>query len=90
MFTSWGFETPDKYTKEQIADILEKLEDKDAYGFVLRAKGMVADQAGGFIHFDYVPGESEVRSGGAEYTGKICVIGSELNENNLKKLFAQE
>ena len=90
VFTSWGFETPDKYTKEQIADILEKLEDKDAYGFVLRAKGMVADQAGGFIHFDYVPGESEVRSGGAEYTGKICVIGSELNENNLKKLFAQE
>ena len=90
VFTSWGFETPDKYTKEQIAAILEKLEDKDAYGFVLRAKGMVADQDGGFIHFDYVPGESEVRSGVAEYTGKVCVIGSGLLEDNLKKLFEEK
>lgn len=90
MFASWGFETPDKYTKEQIAAILEKLEDKDAYGFVLRAKGMVADQDGGFIHFDYVPGESEVRSGVAEYTGKVCVIGSGLLEDNLKKLFEEK
>ena len=51
---------------------------------------MVADLNGGFIHFDYVPGESEVRSGGAEYTGKVCVIGSELVEDNLKKLFSQK
>ena len=90
VFTSWGLETPDKYTKEQIETVLGKLEDKDMYGFVLRAKGMVADQNGGFIHFDYVPGESEVRSGGAEYTGKICVIGSELKEDNLKQLFGQK
>lgn len=90
VFTSWGFETPDKYSKEQITAILEKLEDKDTYGFVLRAKGMVADLDGGFIHFDYVPGESEVRSGGAEYTGKVCVIGSGLLEDNLKKLFEEK
>ena len=90
VFTSWGLETPDKYTKEQIEAVLGKLEDKNMYGFVLRAKGMVADQNGGFIHFDYVPGESEVRSGGAEYTGKICVIGSELKEDNLKQLFGQK
>ena len=90
VFTSWGFETPDKYSKEQITAILEKLEDKDTYGFVLRAKGMVADINGGFIYFDYVPGESEVRSGGAEYTGKVCVIGSGLLEDNLKKLFEEK
>lgn len=89
VFTSWGMETPDKYTKEQIETILSKLEDKDAYGFVLRAKGMVPSEDGAFIHFDYVPGESEIRSGGAEYTGKICVIGSELKEDNLKTLFKE-
>ena len=90
VFTSWGFETPDKFTKEQIEGILEKLDDKDTYGFVLRAKGMVADRSGGFLHFDYVPGESEVRSGSAEYTGKVCVIGSGLKEENLQKLFVSE
>ena len=83
-------ETPDKFTKEQLADILDKLEDKDAYGFVLRAKGMVPAENGNFLHFDYVPGESEIRDGGAEYTGKICVIGSGLNEENLKVLFCKK
>ena len=87
VFTSWGVETPDKYSKEKLTEILEQLENKDAYGFVLRAKGMVACKEGGFLHFDFVPGESEVRNGGAEYTGKICVIGSGLKEDNLKQLF---
>ncbi len=89
VFTSWGMETPKQFTKEQISDILEALEDKDTYGFVLRAKGMVAAKdSQTFIYFDYVPAESEVRDGNPEYTGKICVIGSELQEENLKKLFA--
>ncbi|MCM1159648.1 MAG: GTP-binding protein [Roseburia sp.] len=89
VFTSWGIETPKQFTKEQITDILEALEDKDTYGFVLRAKGMVAAKdSQTFIYFDYVPAESEVRDGNPEYTGKICVIGSELQEENLKKLFA--
>ena len=89
VFTSWGMETPKQFTKEQIAGILEALEDKDTYGFVLRAKGMVASkESKSFIYFDYVPAESEVRDGNPEYTGKICVIGSDLKEENLKKLFA--
>lgn len=89
VFTSWGIETPKQFTKEQISDILEALEDKDAYGFVLRAKGMVAAKdSQAFLYFDYVPAESEVRDGNPEYTGKICVIGSQLKEENLKKLFS--
>ncbi len=89
VFTSWGMETPKKFTKEQILNILEALEDKDAYGFVLRAKGIVAAKdSERFLYFDYVPAESEVRDGNPEYTGKICVIGSKLQEENLKKLFA--
>lgn len=88
VFTSWGIETPKQFTKEQISGVLEALEDKDTYGFVLRAKGMVAAKdSQTFIYFDYVPAESEVRDGNPEYTGKICVIGSGLQEENLKKLF---
>ena len=82
-------ETPDKYTKADIEAMLEQLEQQDKYGYVLRAKGMVADQDNSFIHFDYVPGESEVRVGSAEYTGKICVIGSDLKEDALKALFTK-
>ena len=82
-------ETPKQFTKEQISDILEALEDKEEYGFVLRAKGMVAAKdSQAFLYFDYVPAESEVRDGNPEYTGKICVIGSQLKEENLKKLFS--
>ncbi len=89
VFTSWGMETPDKYTKEEIEGILKKLDDQSTYGFVLRCKGMLAAEDGSFIHFDYVPEESEVRSGSSEVTGKICVIGSELKEDKLKELFAK-
>ena len=80
-------ETPEKYTRDRLTSILAKLEEKDTYGYILRAKGMVPAADGGFLHFDYVPGESEVRSGSVEYTGKICVIGSGLKEDNLKQLF---
>ena len=89
IFTSWGFETPASYTKEQLEEILEKLDDEKTYGSILRAKGMVPSGNGAWLHFDYVPGESSVREGAAEVTGKICVIGAELKEDNLKTLFAQ-
>lgn len=87
IFTSWGRETIHTYTKEQIADILKQLESSDAYGNVLRAKGMVAGADGEWIYFDMVPGEHEVRTGAPEYTGRICVIGAELKEDRLAELF---
>lgn len=86
VFTSWGCETIKIYTKEKINDILHTLESDRSYGNVLRAKGMVAGD-GEWIYFDMVPGEHEVRSGTAEYTGRICVIGSDLKEEGLEKLF---
>ena len=88
VFTSWGLETPHEFTKAEIEAILETLEDDKTYGFVLRSKGMVPEkETGDWIYFDYVPGESNVRTGKADVTGKICVIGSKLNEENLQKLF---
>ena len=87
MFTSWGAETPRKYTDEEISAILEAMLDEQKYGVVLRSKGIVPAADGGWIHFDYVPGESDVRRGGAQVTGRICVIGSKLNEDALKELF---
>lgn len=87
VFTSWGMETPTAYSKDEITHILEELEDESQYGFVLRAKGMVPGTEGGWVYFDYVPGESNVRDGKADVTGKFCVIGSQLKEENLKKLF---
>ena len=89
VFTSWGKETPKKYTEETIRHILEELakEDSTEYGIILRAKGIVPDENGKWLHFDLVPGEEEVRYGAAEYTGRICVIGSELKEDKLAELF---
>ena len=87
VFTSWGRETIHTYTKEQIADILKQLESDSSYGNVLRAKGMVAGADGEWIYFDMVPEEHEVRNGAPEYTGRICVIGAELNEDKLAELF---
>lgn len=86
VFTSWGRETIKTYTKDEITDILTALEADDAYGTILRAKGMVAGD-GEWIYFDMVPEEHEVRTGAAEYTGRICVIGSELKEEKLAELF---
>ena len=87
VFQSWGMETPAKYSEEEIREILTKLDDADTYGIVLRSKGMVPDGQGGWIHFDYVPEETEVRLGAADVTGKICVIGSGLKEDALADLF---
>ncbi len=86
VFTSWGMETPAVYTREEIAHILEEL-DKEEYGQVLRAKGMVENADGGWIYFDYVPQESNVRDGKPGVTGKFCVIGSDLKEDKLAELF---
>lgn len=90
VFTSWGMETPAVYTKEKIEQILEALEQEETYGMVLRAKGMVPGADGEWIYFDYVPGESNVRAGSPCVTGKFCVIGSGLKEENLRALFEQK
>ena len=87
VFDSIGIETPKKYTIEKIEKALEALEDPHAYGFVLRAKGIVEGEDGQWIHFDYVPGEPDVRIGSAEITGRLCVIGSKLEEDAIRKLF---
>ena len=86
VFTSWGRETAKKYTAEQISSILEEL-DSGEYGIVLRAKGIVAGVDGKWIHFDHVPGEADVRIGSADVMGRICVIGSKLDEEAVAKLF---
>ncbi len=89
VFGSWGFETPAAYSEAELKDILEKIENEETYGFVLRSKGMVQDKedAENWLYFDYVPGEYEIRKGKPDYTGKICVIGSKLKEDALKELF---
>lgn len=87
VFTSWGAETAKKFTKEEILTALGALEDSGKYGMILRAKGIVEDENGGFIHFDYVPGEPDVRTGAPSIIGRLCVIGSKINEDALKQLF---
>ena len=87
VFGSWGMETAAKYTEEEISGALSKLVDAVTYGTVLRAKGMVPSADGSWIYFDYVPGESNVRKGEPQPTGKFCVIGSKLNEDELEELF---
>lgn len=87
VFTSWGIETHKKYSADEIKDILNRLSDNDEYGVVLRAKGIVASDDGKWIHFDFVPEEFEVRFGEADYTGRICVIGTKLNTDVLEKTF---
>ena len=86
VFTSWGAETAGKYTLESIENALSALDSGD-YGIVLRAKGIIAATDGSWIHFDYVPGESNVRTGSAAVTGKLCVIGSNLKEDQIARLF---
>ena len=91
VFISWGEETHKKFTKAEIERILKAHEDADTYGIVLRAKGYVANAEGEkWIHFDYVPGEPDIRDGGAMVTGRICVIGSKLNEEAVAALFGVE
>lgn len=87
VFTSWGVETAHKFTEDELKEILDKLAKGGEYGEVLRAKGIVTPAEGEWFHFDLVPEETELRRGAADYTGRICVIGANLNEDKLKELF---
>lgn len=87
IFTSWGVETAYKFTEEELNDIVNKLSTDSGYGEVLRAKGIVAPAEGEWFHFDLVPEETEIRRGAADFTGRVCVIGSKLNEEAIKELF---
>ena len=87
VFVSWGVETPKAFSEDELAKILTALDDADRFGAVLRAKGIVAGTDGQWIHFDHVPGEQDIRHGSAAVTGRLCVIGSKLNEDALKNLF---
>ena len=88
VFTSWGKETPRKYTKEEVETILKALAaENNEYGIILRAKGMLPSPDGTWIYFDMVPEEYEIREGQPEYTGRLCVIGSKIDETKLEKLF---
>ena len=87
VFTSWGRETIRKFTRENLEKMLEALSASDEYGIILRAKGMLPAEDGTWIYFDMVPEETEIRSGAPEYTGRLCVIGSKLNEDKLAELF---
>ena len=87
VFTSWGKETIKAYTQEEIQEILNTLSTDDSYGMILRAKGMVEGKDGQWIYFDMVPGEADIRTGSPDYTGRLCVIGSKINEEKLAALF---
>ena len=86
MFSSWGRETPKQFAREQLESALNEL-DTGEYGDILRAKGILPAADGGWLHFDYVPGECQLRSGAADYTGRLCVIGANLKEEKLAELF---
>lgn len=87
VFTSWGRETVKKYTKENLEKTLEKLSASEEFGTILRAKGMLPAEDGTWIYFDLVPGETEIRQGAPDYTGRLCVIGANLKEDKLAQLF---
>ena len=87
VFTSWGKETPHKYERETMREILNKLANTEEYGVILRAKGMVPATDGTWIYFDLTPGEFELREGQPDYTGRLCVIGSKIKEDALEVLF---
>ena len=87
VFTSWGKETPRKYSRDELEHILKTLNESEDLGMVLRAKGMLPCTDGTWMHFDLVPGEYEIRTGAADYTGRLCVIGSKLKEDKLEELF---
>ena len=87
VFNSWGTETPHKYDREEIEAILKRLVETEEFGVILRAKGMVRDKNGSWIYFDAVPGEYELRDGQPEYTGKLCVIGTNVEPEKMEELF---
>ena len=88
VFTSWGAETTRKYTADEIRTALAEFDDSGKYGVILRAKGIVASADGKWIHFDYVPGEADIRFGAADIIGRLCVIGSKLDKGEIEKLFS--
>ena len=90
VFTSWGVETLKKFSADEISNILKALEDSDKYGFILRAKGIVASENNEWIYFDYVPEEPDVRTGSPATIGRLCVIGSKINEHAIEHLFGIE
>jgi G3E family GTPase len=87
VFTSWGVETPKKFDENELKGILDRLASGEEFGQVLRAKGIVPSADGKWLHFDLTPGETEIREGSADYTGRLCVIGSKIDEDALAKLF---
>ena len=87
MFTSFGVETPKKFTEEKIREILASFDEDSDFGMVLRAKGIVASTDGEWIHFDYVPGEADVRRGKAGVIGRLCVIGSNIDKEKIAMAF---
>ena len=88
MFTNWGIETPKKFDRAALEDALRVLAaEENPIGVILRAKGILQDTDGRWLQFDLTPGEYEIREGAADYTGRLCVIGTSLNEENLKTLF---
>ncbi|MGE4484620.1 MAG: GTP-binding protein [Oscillospiraceae bacterium] len=87
VFMSWGTETTRKYTADEIKNALDAISDESKYGVILRAKGIIAGKDGEWIHFDYVPGEQNIRTGSAATTGRLCIIGSALNESAVAALF---
>lgn len=89
VFASWGIETAQKFTKDKIEKILNIFANGTEYGMILRAKGIVEDENGEWIHFDYVPGEPDIRNGAAEVTGRLCVIGSDIDKEKIEKLFLE-
>ena len=87
MFENIGVETPKKFDEEQIREALKALDDRFTYGDILRAKGILPTNDGRWLHFDYVPGEVEIRYGSADYTGRLCVIGCKIDEEAIRELF---
>jgi G3E family GTPase len=87
VFTSCGYETTKRFTADEIKNVLSELEKEETYGMILRAKGIVAGEDGKWIHFDYVPGEPDVRYGASGITGRLCVIGAKIDEEKIKSLF---
>ena len=91
MFSSWGLENVDACSREELKTVLEELAHGTAYGTVLRSKGMIpSTEPGEWLYFDLVPEEYEIRTGAADYTGKVCVIGSNLNEEALSRAFGRK
>ena len=87
MFSSFGAETTKKFTVAEITNILDTFSEDDSYGIILRAKGIVEGDNGEWIHFDYIPGEADVRYGSAGVIGRLCVIGSKINNDSIKEIF---